>query len=297
MTRRAATIVVALVVVALVGVGAAGRSGSPIHKKPTLGLDLQGGLEVTLQAVPPKDRAADRRPTSTARSRSCATASTGSASPSPRSARRAPTRSRSSSRASRIPAPRPRSSARRRSSSSSTSRRTSCRRRSTPAAKPVAKDSVYALLAGQQALAAKGTPEQCTLFDAEEEARRGPGRDQGGRAAQARRQGAEGVQAVRRPRRAPSSSRVRPTTSARATEGDVAHAAVVPDALRPAEGAGDDGRRPEAQRHPAGLRPAVEPADRDDGVHGRGREEVRRDHAAEAQRGKLLYNTLTRHRG
>ncbi|MDX6466885.1 MAG: SecD/SecF fusion protein [Gaiellaceae bacterium] len=28
--------------------------GSPIQKKPTLGLDLQGGLEVVLQAVPPK---------------------------------------------------------------------------------------------------------------------------------------------------------------------------------------------------------------------------------------------------
>src|SRR5262245_52073197 len=30
--------------------------GSPLHKSPTLGLDLQGGLEVTLQAVPPPDR-------------------------------------------------------------------------------------------------------------------------------------------------------------------------------------------------------------------------------------------------
>ena len=29
---------------------------SPLHKKPTLGLDLQGGLEVTLQAVPPPNR-------------------------------------------------------------------------------------------------------------------------------------------------------------------------------------------------------------------------------------------------
>ena len=29
---------------------------SPIHKKPTLGLDLQGGLEITKQAVPPKGR-------------------------------------------------------------------------------------------------------------------------------------------------------------------------------------------------------------------------------------------------
>jgi SecD/SecF fusion protein len=30
--------------------------GSPLHQKPTLGLDLQGGLEVTLQAVPPPNR-------------------------------------------------------------------------------------------------------------------------------------------------------------------------------------------------------------------------------------------------
>src|SRR5919201_76756 len=28
--------------------------GSPIHKSPTLGLDLRGGLEVVLKAVPPK---------------------------------------------------------------------------------------------------------------------------------------------------------------------------------------------------------------------------------------------------
>ena len=29
---------------------------SPLHQKPTLGLDLQGGLEITKQAVPPKGR-------------------------------------------------------------------------------------------------------------------------------------------------------------------------------------------------------------------------------------------------
>src|SRR5262245_17310994 len=29
---------------------------SPVHQKATLGLDLQGGLEVTLQAVPPPNR-------------------------------------------------------------------------------------------------------------------------------------------------------------------------------------------------------------------------------------------------
>ncbi len=56
MTRRAATIVVALVAVGLVGVALLAIPASPFHRAPTLGLDLQGGLEVTLQAVPPKDR-------------------------------------------------------------------------------------------------------------------------------------------------------------------------------------------------------------------------------------------------
>ena len=56
MTRRAAIIVVSLVVAALVGVGLLAIPGSPFEQRPTLGLDLQGGLEVTLQAVPPRDR-------------------------------------------------------------------------------------------------------------------------------------------------------------------------------------------------------------------------------------------------
>jgi preprotein translocase subunit SecD len=51
--RRTATVVLAAVVAALVGVALLGISSSPIHKKTTLGLDLQGGLEVTLKAVPP----------------------------------------------------------------------------------------------------------------------------------------------------------------------------------------------------------------------------------------------------
>jgi SecD/SecF fusion protein len=55
-TRRAALIVVVLVVGALAAVGALAVPGSPLHETPTLGLDLQGGLEVTLQAVPPKNR-------------------------------------------------------------------------------------------------------------------------------------------------------------------------------------------------------------------------------------------------
>ena len=56
MTRRSAVFVLALVVAALVGVGLLAVPASPFHKEATLGLDLQGGLEVTLQAVPPKDR-------------------------------------------------------------------------------------------------------------------------------------------------------------------------------------------------------------------------------------------------
>src|SRR5690242_5874930 len=39
---------------ALVGVALLAIPGSPAHKKPTLGLDLQGGLEVVLKANPPK---------------------------------------------------------------------------------------------------------------------------------------------------------------------------------------------------------------------------------------------------
>ncbi len=56
MSRRAALVVVALVAAALVGVVAMSIPSSPVHKEATLGLDLQGGLEVTLQAVPPPDR-------------------------------------------------------------------------------------------------------------------------------------------------------------------------------------------------------------------------------------------------
>jgi SecD/SecF fusion protein len=52
--RRNAFVVLAAVVAALVGVALLGISGSPIHRKTTLGLDLQGGLEVTLKAQPPK---------------------------------------------------------------------------------------------------------------------------------------------------------------------------------------------------------------------------------------------------
>jgi SecD/SecF fusion protein len=55
-SRRNSFLVLGLLAAALVGVALFAIPGSPIHKKPTLGLDLQGGLEVTLQAVPPANR-------------------------------------------------------------------------------------------------------------------------------------------------------------------------------------------------------------------------------------------------
>ena len=46
----------AIIAAALIGVGLISIPGSPLQKEPTLGLDLQGGLEVTLEAVPEKNR-------------------------------------------------------------------------------------------------------------------------------------------------------------------------------------------------------------------------------------------------
>ena len=56
MNRRPHLILVGLIAAGLIGVGLLAIPGSPLHDEPTLGLDLQGGLEVTLQAVPPEDR-------------------------------------------------------------------------------------------------------------------------------------------------------------------------------------------------------------------------------------------------
>ncbi len=54
--RRGHLILLSLLVAALLGVAALAIPGSPIHKSPTLGLDLQGGLEVVLKAVPEKNQ-------------------------------------------------------------------------------------------------------------------------------------------------------------------------------------------------------------------------------------------------
>ena len=56
MNRRPHLLLVALIFVALVGVGLLAVPASPFHRTMTLGLDLQGGLEVTLKAIPPPGR-------------------------------------------------------------------------------------------------------------------------------------------------------------------------------------------------------------------------------------------------
>jgi SecD/SecF fusion protein len=57
--RRSYLILIGLIGAALVGAILLAVPGSPIHRKPTLGLDLQGGLEVVLKAVPPKGQKVD----------------------------------------------------------------------------------------------------------------------------------------------------------------------------------------------------------------------------------------------
>jgi SecD/SecF fusion protein len=52
--RRKHLTLLGFIAAALAGVALLAIPGSPAHKKPTLGLDLQGGLEVVLKAVPPK---------------------------------------------------------------------------------------------------------------------------------------------------------------------------------------------------------------------------------------------------
>ena len=52
--RRKYLILMGAIVAALAGAVLLAAPGSPVYKKPTLGLDLRGGLEVVLKAVPPK---------------------------------------------------------------------------------------------------------------------------------------------------------------------------------------------------------------------------------------------------
>ena len=57
--RRSHLVLLALLVGALIGIALLAIPGSPIQKKPTLGLDLQGGLEVVLEAQPTAGKTLD----------------------------------------------------------------------------------------------------------------------------------------------------------------------------------------------------------------------------------------------
>jgi SecD/SecF fusion protein len=52
--RRSHLMLLGLIIAALIGAALLAVPGSPLHKKPVLGLDLQGGTEVVLKAVPPR---------------------------------------------------------------------------------------------------------------------------------------------------------------------------------------------------------------------------------------------------
>jgi len=58
-SRRSHLILVGLILAALCGGALLAIPSSPAHKKVTLGLDLQGGLEVVLKAVPPPGKTCD----------------------------------------------------------------------------------------------------------------------------------------------------------------------------------------------------------------------------------------------
>ncbi len=164
MSRRQAIVVVALVVAALVGVALMIVPSSPIHKTPTLGLDLQGGLEITKQAVPPKGRELTKedleRSVSIMRDRVDRLGVT-----------EPEIRTQGSDQITiQLPGVKdPESAAKiigKTASLELYDLEANLAPPSIDASRfPVAKSSVYDLLAGQQALADQGTPEQYWLFD------------------------------------------------------------------------------------------------------------------------------------
>ena len=164
MTRRTATVVVALIVAALVGVALMTVPSSPLHRKPTLGLDLQGGLEITKQAVPPKGRKLTKedldRSVSIMRDR---VDRLGVSEPEIRT-------QGNDQITIQLPGVKdPETAAKiigKTAQLELFDLEVNLAPPSVDASRfPVAKTSVYDLLAGQQALAAKGTPEQYWLFD------------------------------------------------------------------------------------------------------------------------------------
>ena len=93
--RRSHLILMGLILAALVGVALLALPGSPLQRTPTLGLDLQGGLEVVKKAVPEKGETVDEAGLDDAVT-IINDRTTAPASPSRRSASKAATRSSSS---------------------------------------------------------------------------------------------------------------------------------------------------------------------------------------------------------
>ena len=173
MTRRTASIVVALVVAALIGVGLMVVPSSPLHQTPTLGLDLQGGLEITKQAVPPKGRDLTKedldRSVSIMRDR---VDRLGVSEPEIRT-------QGDDQITIQLPGVKDPETAAKIIGKTALLELYDLEANLAPPSidalrQPVAKSSVYDLLAGQQALAAKGTPEQYWLFNKQKKLVVGP---------------------------------------------------------------------------------------------------------------------------
>ncbi len=282
MTRRAATIVVTLVAAALVGVALLAIPASPIHQTPTLGLDLQGGLEVTLQAVPPKDRKLTKadldRSVTIMRDR---VDRLGVAEPEIRT-------QGDDQITIQLPGVKDPAAAARIIGKTAqlelfdleanlVSPSIDSRTR-----EPIATAKLYDLLAGQQALVAAKGADTWYVFDAKtKKLVRGPVQSKEGALAKWGGKLPAGEQAVRRAdrhgRRLLRDRRGR-LPGRRRREPD--HELVLPPQVRPAQRPRDDGQGPQPRRDAAGLRHANRRADRADGVHEGRREAVRRDHGA-----------------
>ena len=173
MNRRSHLILVSLLAAALVGVGLIGWPGSPLQDKVNLGLDLQGGLQVTLKAVPPKGRPLEKsdldRSVSIMRSR---VDKLGVAEPEIRT-------QGDDQIVIDLPGIRDPAAAAKIIGKTAALELYDLEVNLVPPSIsaqnfPIAKGSVYDLLAGQQALALKGTPDTWYLFDAKRKVVAGP---------------------------------------------------------------------------------------------------------------------------
>ena len=279
MTRRAAVVVLALVLAALVTVGLLAAPGSPLQKDLTLGLDLQGGLEVTLQAVPPKDRELTSedldRSVEIMRSR---VDRLGVAEPE--------IRTQGDDQIA-IQLPGVKDPAAAAAIIGKTAQlelfdlETSLTGPSIDATgNPVAIGRLYDLLARVQALAAEGTSEEWYVFNAKKRLVEGPATSREEALRRWKGKVPKGFKVFAAPEgtvviRCNTTAAICPGTAPRRQR-------LVPLQVRATRGAADDRCRPEALGHPRRLRHEPDgrrPADRVDGVHRQGGGQVPGDHA------------------